>query len=114
MTDRILFTLALLAIALMGTVAMVAMEIAQVPIDRGFATVLVGFLGTIAAVFIGLLKSMQNASAIQELPTKQDVKQAASEAVETAKAETASELAEARRNQPGRRQSDRQNEGQGW
>lgn len=57
MSDRVLFTLALLAIALLGGGCMVTMQIAQTEIDRGFADRLILFLGTIAAAFIFMLKA---------------------------------------------------------
>lgn len=77
MSDRVLFTLALLTLALMGTLAMVAMD--KVPVDNRpfFATVLLGFLATVATV-------LAVAFCLLKLPTRHDVQAAADQAVEKA------------------------------
>lgn len=71
MSDRALALIGLLGLAGIAGGCLTAMEISQTPIDRGFSALLLTFLGTIAAAFIGLLN---NRSISQAASTAAEVK----------------------------------------
>lgn len=77
MQPRTLYSLCLLALALMGLTAIVVLETVRPEFDRGLLVQIIGFMGTIAGVFIFLLRQEKKADEKTE-EIKRDVHQTVS------------------------------------